>query len=269
MQGKFAHILRNHRHHTRVVWTRRHLAKNHIIALNKHLHAENAVAAKGIRHLLGNFLRFSNCHSRHRLRLPRVAVVAILLNMANRLAKLRACHIANREQRNFVVKIHKALHNHTTRTGATAFLRNSPSALHIGFRFHHTLSVARRTHNGLHHTRNTHLVHRFQKFLLRGSKAISRSGNTQGFCRQAANPLAIHRQQSGISSGRNVVALLLQFHQSGRGNSLHLRDNMVGLARLNRTTKRLTIQHIQRHTTLRHLHSRSALIAVARHHFHT
>ncbi len=90
MQSELAHILRNHRHHTRIVGARRYFAENNLIAFHEELHTEDAIAAKSVGH--------SSCHSlcliksllAHRLRLPGITVVAIDLDMADRCTEYSA-----------------------------------------------------------------------------------------------------------------------------------------------------------------------------------
>ena len=166
MQCKFALVLRNHSHHAGVVRTWRHFAENHIVALDEHFHAEYAVAAKRVGYSLGNLLRLGFCCRAHWLRLPRIAVVAVDLNMSDRFAKRCTKNVAHREQRDFVVEIDKRLNNHATGSGATAFLGNVPTAVDVVERLHHALTVARTAHDRFNHARHTNLVHSIAEFLI-------------------------------------------------------------------------------------------------------
>ena len=143
MEGKFAHILRNHCHHAGVVWARRYFAENHIVALDEHLHAEDAVASERVGHLLGYLLCFCLGSRSHSLRLPRVAVVAIYLYVTNWFAKFGAAHAAHGEQCYLIVEIHKAFHNHAACTCTSALLGNVPRAVDVVGAAHYALSVSR------------------------------------------------------------------------------------------------------------------------------
>ena len=83
------------------------------------------------------------------MRLPRVAVVAVFLYVANWLAEVGARNAAHGEHGDFVVEVNKTLHNHASGSGTSAFLRYVPSLLGLRGGFNDALAVARRAHYGL------------------------------------------------------------------------------------------------------------------------
>ena len=114
-----------------------------ILALYKHLHAEDAVAAQGIGHFAGYVVCFAQGAVAHVLRLPRVAVVAVDLDVTHRLAKLGACHIAHREHGDLVVEVDKSFYNHAAGSSASAFLGNVPSLVDVGLALDGALAMSR------------------------------------------------------------------------------------------------------------------------------
>ena len=60
-----------------------YLAENNVIALDEQFHAEDAVAAEGVGDFLGDVLGLFKRFIGHGLGLPRFAVVALDLNVAD------------------------------------------------------------------------------------------------------------------------------------------------------------------------------------------
>ena len=58
VQGELAEILADHRHHAGVVRARGNFAKDHLVAFDEELHAENAAAAEGSSDRFANALCF-------------------------------------------------------------------------------------------------------------------------------------------------------------------------------------------------------------------
>ncbi len=160
VKREFRHVLRYHRHHSRVVRTRRDLAEQHLVARHEQLHAEYAVTAQRIRHPLRDIARLLQCRGVHRLRLPRLAIVAVDLMMAYRFEERRAAAMTHRKQGYLVIELHEALHDNLAASGTAALLSALPSRIGIFERAHDTLAVARRAHDRLHHARNADLMQR-------------------------------------------------------------------------------------------------------------
>lgn len=111
--------------------TWRYFAENHLVALDEHLYAENAVATERVGHLAGDFAGLGDCGCRHRLWLPAFAIVAVDLNVAYRFAEHCARDAAHRKQRYLVVEIDEAFNDDTSGACAAAFLRYSPCLVDV------------------------------------------------------------------------------------------------------------------------------------------
>ena len=74
---------------------RRDFAKHHIVATDKQLNAEQAVAAECQHHLARDRLRALQRQRAHLLRLPGLTVVAIFLTVADWRAKVHAVYGVN------------------------------------------------------------------------------------------------------------------------------------------------------------------------------
>ena len=68
----------------------------------------------------------------HGLRLPRLAVVAADLHVADRLAEAGAASMADGQLRDLVVEIHEALDDDLAGAGAPAFLGTGPGNVDVG-----------------------------------------------------------------------------------------------------------------------------------------
>ena len=61
VQGAFGQVLRNQRHQAGVVRAGRYLAEDHVIALHKHFHAEQASSPQGLGDGACHVFRCRNC----------------------------------------------------------------------------------------------------------------------------------------------------------------------------------------------------------------
>src|SRR5690606_22888247 len=99
-------------------------------------------------------LRLRERGGAHRLRLPRLAIVAVHLQVTYRLAKARTSGMTHGEQRDLVIELHPSFHDHSPAASTTAFLSVTPRRQHIVPSAHDALSFAGRAHHGLDHTRH-------------------------------------------------------------------------------------------------------------------
>ena len=264
VQSELRQILRDHRNHTRVVRTGRHLAEQHLIATDEQLHAEDTVTTQRTRNLASDLLSLSDRDVAHRLRLPRLAVVAINLVMTNGFEHGGTARVTNGEQCNLVVELNETLNDHATCTGTTTLLSNGPRALDLLLRVANTLTVTRRAHHGLNDAGRTDLLHRSLELLARCSKAIGRGGQAQLLGSQTTDTLAVHREPSGFGSGDYVVALFLQLDQSGGSNSLDFGNDVVGFLCLDNLAQAIAVEHRQHIRTMCDLHCGGISILIQR-----
>ena len=88
MQFKFILSLGGHGHHAGIVRPWANLGKPDLITLYKQLNAKNSKTTQIVCNCHGNLSSPLKCGLRHRLRLPRLNIVTINLNMANRGAEV-------------------------------------------------------------------------------------------------------------------------------------------------------------------------------------
>src|SRR5678816_2709969 len=142
MQRELGKVLRDQRHQSRVVRPRRDFAEVDGVTRDEQLDAEDAVAAElrgdRVRDALGLGER---CRA-HRLRLPRFAIVAVDLQMTDRLAVSRAAAVTHGEQGDLVVELDEAFDDDPALAGTAALLRIVPSVLDVRLGTHHALSLA-------------------------------------------------------------------------------------------------------------------------------
>ena len=181
---------------------------------------------------------------------------------------MSAENAAHSEERDFVVEIHKSLHDNSACSGTTAFLSNVPAAVDVVERAANALTVSRTAHDGLYHTRHANGVHRIAKFLLGRSEKIARSGDAQSFGSQATNAFTIHGEVGGIGSRSDVVTLFLEFYKRGSGYCFHFRNDEIGLFGFDNLAQFSPVEHTEHVATVSNLHSRRVVVFVARHHFH-
>ena len=85
----------------------------------------------------------------HGLRLPGLAIVAVLLAMADRLAEVNAVDGADGQQGDLVIELHEALDNHPAAAGAAALLGILPGILQVLLAAQQALPLAGRAHHRL------------------------------------------------------------------------------------------------------------------------
>src|SRR5690606_21155845 len=126
-----------------VVRPRRHFREPHLVALHEQLHAEHAPATEVVGDRARDLPRTLQRARRHRLRLPALAVVAITLQVADRLAEVGAAGMAHGQQGDLVVEVDEALDDAAAGTGAAAGLRVFPGRLDLRLLAHRALAPAR------------------------------------------------------------------------------------------------------------------------------
>ena len=166
MKRKLAQILTDHRHHSRVMRTRAHFREDHLIAADKHLHAEDTESAERVCYHLRYPLRVLERLLTHRLRLPRLAVIAVHLMVTDRVQERRSADVTHGQKSDLIIKMNESLYDHATGSGATAFLRSCPRSLNLALVMDGRLTMARGGHNRLYHTRDADLFHRSDELVV-------------------------------------------------------------------------------------------------------
>ena len=243
---------------------RAHLAEEDIVPADEHLHAEDAVAAQGVRDFLGDVLRLCQGLLAHRLRLPGLAVIAVHLVMADGIEEGGAAGVPDGEEGDLIIELHEALHDHLAGTGPAALLGDVPALVGIGRRLADALPVTGRTHDGFHHAGGAHGRYGGVELLAGGGKTVVGSGQAEGLVRQLPDALAVHGEEGRVGRGDHMIPLLLQLHQRGRRDGLHLRDDDVRLLLLDDFPQPGPVQHRQDITAMSHLHGRRILIPIQR-----
>ena len=122
--------------------------------------------------------------------------------------------------------------------------------------------MTRGTHNRLHHTGGTDLLEGCIKLLARSGETVIGCRQSQCLVSQLPDALAVHGQEGGVGCRDHVVTFLLQLHQLGRGDSLHLGDDDVRFLLFDDCTQLRAVQHGQHIAAVCHLHRRGMLIPV-------
>ena len=268
MERELRHILRDHSDHACIVRTGRHLTEDHLVALDEELHAEYAVASERVSDLLSYLAGRLDGLRRHGLRLPGIAVVAVDLDVAYRFAERRSGYVAHCKERDLIVEIHETLHDYASGAGSPPFLSLFPGVVDLVGVLYYALAMARRAHDGLHHAGDAYLLHGLVEFLACGGESIGRGLDAEFLMGEAADSFTVHRKPRGASRGGHVVALFLEFHKGGCGDSLDLGDDMVGLLKLHDAAELIAVEHVEDVAAVGHLHRGSTRILVAGHYLH-
>ena len=89
-------------------------------------------ASECVGNLAGNLPCLGNSLFAHGLRLPRLAVVAVDLDVSDGFAESGSGEGTDGQQGDFIVEFHKAFHNNTAGSGASPFLSLFPGRFDIG-----------------------------------------------------------------------------------------------------------------------------------------
>ncbi len=105
-------VLRDQGHQPGVVRTGRDFREPDLVALHEQFDAENAQPAQRAGDRGGHVARTVPRHRAHRLRLPAFDIVAVLLDMADGFAEMRAVGGAHRQLGDLEVELDFAFHDH-------------------------------------------------------------------------------------------------------------------------------------------------------------
>ena len=137
--------------------------ENYLVAADKQFHAKQSVTAQRQNHFTGNFLRTCQRQVAHLLRLPGLTIVAIFLTVANRIAEMDAINGADRQQRDFEIKLYDAFDNHATGTGTSSLLGILPRLIQSAAVADKALSFTGGAHDGLNDARVANFVDSLQE----------------------------------------------------------------------------------------------------------
>ncbi len=187
--------------------------------------------------------------------------------MAYRLAECGAADRAHGEKGYLVVEIYEAFHNHSTGSGATAFLSFTPSGIGVGGASQSALAVSAGAHHGLHNAGEAYLGYGCVKLLAGGCETVGRCGEAELFGREAADSFTIHGKESSAGCWSNVVALFLELHEHRGGNRLNFGYDMVGVLEFYHPSQSFGVEHIDHMAAVGYLHGGGAGVAVYGYHF--
>ena len=241
---------------------RRNFAEPHLIALDEQLDTEQTATTECLGHCQRHALGFGQRLRAHRLRLPGLLVVTVLLAVANRGAEAGTTDMTHGKQGDFVVEIDEPLDDHPPLAGAAAFLSVVPGALQVGVAFQDALAFAGRAHDRLDHAGVADGFHRGGVVLKGVGEMIRRGGQAQLLGRQTTNAFAVHGQLCGTCGRHHVEAFGFQLDQRGRGDRLDLGHDVVRLFLFDHCTQGCTIEHVDDVAAVRHLHGRRIGITI-------
>src|SRR5262249_29673457 len=138
---------------------------------------------------------------RHRLRLPRLDIVAVHLSVPDGFAEIRLYVTvrvvrADREQGDFVVEVDEAFDHHAAAAHARGALRALPCGGDLCFRAYDRLALAGGRDHRLDYTGVADSGRRLDRFfecIGVVGEAVDRGREAELFGGEAADPLAIHR----------------------------------------------------------------------------
>ncbi len=276
MQLELVLPLRGHGDHAGVVRTRADFAEPDLLALDEQLHAEQAHAAQVCRDRLRDALGGFQRSGVHRLRLPALDVVAADLDVADRGAELRlhlaaGAHGAHGQQRDLVVEIDKAFHDHAAVADAAAGHGVVPGCLDALGAVDLALALAGAAHHRLDHARVADAaVDGSLQFIQRIAELVRAGRQAERFGGQAADALAVHGQAGGAGGGDHAHgAGGFQGFQHGRGDGLDLGHDQVRLFRLDQRLELVRVAHGDGARVVGYLLAGCILIAVDGDGFHT
>ncbi len=129
-------VLRDQRHQARVVRPRRDFAEPNRRRPPRTARRRRCRGRRARRDCLRDALRLGERGRAHRLRLPRLAIVAVDLQMTDRIAERRAAAVTHGQQRDLVVELDEPFDDDAPAAGAAALLRVVPRLLDVGLRAH-------------------------------------------------------------------------------------------------------------------------------------
>ncbi|KAG1094038.1 hypothetical protein G6F40_012587 [Rhizopus arrhizus] len=245
MQRELAQLLRDQRHQAGAVRTRRHFAEPHLVTLHEQLDAEQAPTAEVVGDRTRDFFRACQRRARHRLRLPALAVIAVLLQVADRRAERSATGVAHGQQGDLVIEVDEAFDDAAAGTGTATGLRIVPGRGDVRLAAQRALALARGRHHRLDHARQADRGHRGTLLGLGIDEAVRRGRQPEGLGGQAADAFTVHGQACGARGRDHPQALLLFQLDQGLGvDGFDLRHHQVRLLLRDQRAQGHRVQHV-------------------------
>ena len=267
MEGELGEVLGDHRDHAGVVRSRRDLAEENLVPGDEELDPEDPASAEGVGDLAGDPLGLLLGGLGHRLGLPALPVIAVLLDMANRCTERGAPGVADGKQGDLIVEVDETLDDHPALAGAAGaggvIPRRSPAA----GRAHDRLPLATGGHHRLDHAGNAELGHRRLDLFAAVAKPVRGGRQAELLGGQAPDPLAVHRQPGSAGGRDDPHAGLLEPLELAGGDRLDLGDDDHLTARpgrlfLEEGAQRRRVGHVDHGEAVGDLHRRRARVTV-------
>ena len=189
--------------------------------------------------------------------------------VTDRFQKRGSADVPYRQQGDFIIEIHKSLHDHFSCARTSAFLRRAPGLVNIGFRPDDALSMPGRAHDGLDDARHSDFGNGFAVFLFRCGEPVSGSRQSEFFRCETADSFAVHGEIRRAGVGDDMVSLFFKFQELGCGDRFDLRHNISRFFLFDNGAERIRVKHIDDMTAMGDLHRRSICITVRGDHFGT
>ena len=272
MQVELREVLRHQRDHASVVRSRAQLAEDHLAAAHEELDAEDPGAlgaGNAVGDRLRHALRRTARRGRHAAGHPRLAVVAALLPVPDRLDEHGAppgrAPLLHRELRDLVVEVDELLDDDKPRVAAHAGHRILPRRAEIRLLARDRLPLARAAHDRLDDAWQADPACAEHRILqLRGAARICVAGGAQPkpVRRKVADGVAVHREVGRSRARDHGLAALLEREQLCRADRLDLRHHEVRLVPPDDPAQRCAVEHVDDLVSVCHLHRRRARVAV-------
>src|SRR5579871_4493103 len=134
MESKLALMLRNKRNKSSIVRTRTHLRKPDGVASDKKFDAEDPLPAERFRHFLRDPPGALERSVAHGLGLPGLDIIAVHLNVADGIAKMRSVPSPDGEQRDLEIKRDLSFNDNARLPDPGGVQRLQPGRFDIGSR---------------------------------------------------------------------------------------------------------------------------------------
>ena len=241
---------------TGVVRSGADLGEVHVVVFDEHLDTEDAAATEpAVAERRGDACSHRRGAAQrglaHRLRLPRLDVVTLLLTVSDRCAEIRAetagvrIDGAHGQQGDLVVEIDETFDDDPSTLDATAGDGVVPGPVDLVRPAHHTLTLARRRHHRFDHTREPDPVGRGADLVGRIGERVRRRRKTQPLVGQPTDALAVHRQGRGTRGGDHLgQTVFVDLDEDLGGDGLDLGDHEVGLLGLDHGTQCARVGHV-------------------------
>ena len=201
---------------------------------------------------------------RNGVRHPTLAVVATLLHMTNGRAEERGTvFLGYGEQGELRIEVDKFLDDNFLHIAAAIFHGLAEGFAQLVVVMDIALSVARRRHQGLHHTGEPDLVGSTLKLIKRlGIEILSRA-QSQLLGGKVANGATVHGVVHGAGRRNHLNAFALKVEETFGTDGLNLRHNDVGMVLLHNGSQRITVEHGENLALVGNLHGWRLIVTVA------